>query len=192
MFGVPQLLLLQKVHWTFVLRLLRIYDEFVTTLRFIMIFKYLSALVLMVMLPNSGAAEVSSGYGPFQDQRNAAIHFMRPIFHTLDCEGVGIIEQGEVDEHFNQIFFFSDRDFSRSISKNEYINTARRNSVAEDEFIFEVMDSDDDGTVSPREYRTHVLWAIDAADANADGELSEDEIRTRAVGGKRKSKVGTR
>jgi hypothetical protein len=112
---------------------------------------------------------------PFADERAAALHFIKPAFPILDCTDTGSIEQGEVDEHFFNLFFSLDADRSRSISLQEYIRAAYDSTPEKEGFIFDLIDTDGNGAVSTREYRQHLFTAIDLADENGDGEVTELE-----------------
>ncbi len=103
------------------------------------------------------------------------MHFLQPMFDTLDCEGVGIVESGEVDEHFYGVFGFADVDNSRSLSKQEYIKSIHNADPGLESFIFASIDKNGDGMLSPLEFRNHVIMAIDIADTNRNGELTETE-----------------
>ncbi len=113
----------------------------------------------------------------FPDQKSTAIHFIQPLFTVLDCERKGEIESGEVDEHFFELYFFTDRDRSRSISLQEYINSVAKSSSEQSTYIFNQMDTDKDALISTREFRDYLITSIEIADANQDGSVTEQEAR---------------
>ncbi len=133
-------------------------------------------LPLIAAISTYTAADSKTAAALFPDQRSAAVHFLQPIFPDLDCEGVGVVEQGEVDEHFFQLFFSQDTDQSKTLSMREFLRYSREENRAKDIFLFKLIDKNADGQLSPREYREHVIFAIDAADADRDGELTEAEV----------------
>ena len=121
------------------------------------------------------------GLLPFVSERDAARYFIRPIFSALDCEDEGVIEAGEIGEHFNDVFFRYDRDQSRTITRQEYLFTRDPNAKSKLVYIFDSMDTNSDKVVSPREYHSHIAYSIDSADLNRDGELTEDEAGIESV-----------
>lgn len=127
---------------------------------------------LLSNLPSPHSEEMS----PFSQDRDAAVYFLTPIFSILDCESKGVIEAGDVDEHFNSLFFFNDRDQSRSIVEAEFLKARPDKTKRQSAFIFKMMDTNKDNRVTPQEYREYVFYAIKTADTNSDGELFEKEL----------------
>lgn len=101
-------------------------------------------------------------------------HFVKTVFHTLDCENIGQMQASEIDEHFNQLFLPYDRDRSRSLSEQEFISGKTGNKQLE-AVIFKRMDSDHNKTVSVKEYREYVFYAAQLIDTDHDGEVSLSE-----------------
>lgn len=134
------------------------------------------ALALSLFYSLSSAHAETDPLAPaFADLRSAAIHFLQPIFYTLDCEKVGVVEAGEVEEHFYEIFFRADRDHSRSISRQEFRLAAVTRNDRKEDYIFDLMNRDGNDVVSVQEFLQHVYTAIDLADSNKNGELTEQE-----------------
>ena len=126
-------------------------------------------ILLLVVLAASSVCisnEKTTVLSPFISEVDAAIYFLRPMFHAL----------GEVDVHFSQLFFYEDTDSSRTISKQEYTKARTNRMPAKDRYLFEWMDTNNDGVVSALEFREHIFWAIRTADVNNDGEVSSDEL----------------
>jgi hypothetical protein len=114
---------------------------------------------------------------PFSNQYSAAVHFIQPLFSVLDCEKVGEIEKGEIDEHFHELFFFADRDQSRTITLPEYSHSVSHSTAQQDQYIFVQMDANADGVVDPNEFQIYLNRSIDAADLNQDGSVTEQEAQ---------------
>lgn len=106
----------------------------------------------------------------------AAAYFLNPLFSTIDCEAQGVIEDGDVDEHFSSLFFYNDRDQSRSILQSEFLRARPKESEADSLFVFTLMDSNGDKIVDPREYRQYISVAIKTADKDNNGELYYEEL----------------
>ena len=139
--------------------------------RFCFIFSCLVLSACSSVQPADSSAANDSGFG----EQKAAVRFLQPLFSTLDCEQVGEIEAGEVDEHFAQIYFFSDRDQSRSLSEAEYLRSIAHSDPQKDSFIFTLMDTNKDTLVTPMEFRMYTFKAIKLADTDGSGSVSEQE-----------------
>ena len=111
-----------------------------------------------------------SGY----DEYTLAVHFIQPIFEILDCENVGIVQAGDSGEHMGQLFYARDRDRSRTLSQPEFIRAAHAEL---DSAIFSRIDSDGDGVLSDREYRSYVEHAIRIIDTSGDAEVTLEEAK---------------
>ncbi|MEE2733281.1 MAG: hypothetical protein VYA55_20850 [Pseudomonadota bacterium] len=105
----------------------------------------------------------------------AAVHFIQPIFSVLDCEKKGEIEAGEIDEHFAELYFFVDRDRSRTISLQEFSASMSHSSAQQDAYLFQQMDTNQDQLVSIMEYRQFVFEVLQVADTDRNGSVDEDE-----------------
>lgn len=112
---------------------------------------------------------------PVVEGRVAAIRFIQPLFSALDCEGVGEIDPGEVDEHFFELYFFADRDHSRTISEQEYVQSISQSNPELDSHIFHLMDKDGDSVVTTSEFRSYLFRAMHLADRDRNGTVSEQE-----------------
>lgn len=105
-----------------------------------------------------------------------ARHLLLPIFDILDCTDQGFLEAGEVDEHFPNLFGYHDRNRDFSLSLREYAVSGDVNKRRMDQLLFERMDNNSDGKVSPLEYRSEVMSIIESMDADGDGETSLEEL----------------
>jgi hypothetical protein len=114
--------------------------------------------------------------GVTKPQRDAAVYFLTPIFDIIDCESVGVIEDGDVDEHFTSLFFFNDRDQSRYIVESEFVRARSGKTKKQSVEVFQMMDTNSNGQVTPQEYRQFVSYAIKATDTDNNGELVEFEV----------------
>ncbi|MAR90446.1 MAG: hypothetical protein CML06_06150 [Pseudomonadales bacterium] len=128
--------------------------------------------------PQASSAQDDSA--PLPDQRASAVHFLQPVFSVLDCEKKGEVEAGEVDNHFFELYFFADRDQSRSISQAEFLAHSSAESRDKDLYVFQQMDTNRNGTVSVMEYRQHVFRALELADTDADGVVTAEEAELAA------------
>lgn len=136
--------------------------------------KTAALLTLLGCPPLCLAQPVNSS--PFEDRRAEAVYFLTPIFSILDCESVGEIEDGGVDEHFSTLYFYSDRDMSRTIVESEFVLGRPEDKKEQSRFVFKMMDTDGNGQVTPGEYRQYVSFAIAEADLDKNGELHESEL----------------
>jgi len=118
----------------------------------------------------------TEGALPFSQDRDAAVYFLKPIFSIIDCESGGVIEDGDVDEHFTDLFFYNDRDQSRAIVESEFVRARSKETKQQSAFVFKMMDTDSNGFVTPQEYRHYVSFAINAADKDKNGELYAEEL----------------
>lgn len=81
-----------------------------------------------------------------------------------------------MDEHIFQIVAYTDSDRSRKISLAEFIASVHNSRPENEAFIYHEMDTDHNGEVTVREFHQHIVRAIEAADLNKDGELTEAEV----------------
>jgi hypothetical protein len=124
-----------------------------------------------------GANQTPDPKAPFKDRYEEAVYFLTPIFPVLDCEGMGEIEDGDVDEHFHSLFFYNDRDQSKYIVESEFLLGRAKESSAQSRFVFVMMDSNGDGKVSAYEYRQYVSQSISFADIDQNGEVNLTELQ---------------
>ena len=139
-------------------------------------FKYLLVILFILCVGSSGADNYKATSSGSSEIHAAALHFLKPIFSYLDCEDDGTIEKVDVEDHFFQIFLYVDRDRSLTIAKDEYLNSVAKPAIDIDHLIFQLMDANTNGRVSTTEFRRHTIAAIDAADINKDGEVTEAEV----------------
>ena len=111
----------------------------------------------------------------FASPLQAAQHFIKPIYSQLDCEGIGEIDDGEVDEHMNGLYFYVDRDQNREISEQELVRSAFNSTPAKEQYLYKLMDVDQSGAVTGYEFRNFIIWAIQTADQNQDGIVTPEE-----------------
>jgi Ca2+-binding EF-hand superfamily protein len=82
-----------------------------------------------------------------------------------------------VDEHFPLLFNHYDRNLDSSLSAEEFAGRADDADTAElKRRMFADMDRNDNGRVSPREYRDGIIALIRAFDSNSDGEVTMAEL----------------
>lgn len=124
-------------------------------------------------LPVSAVAAVSDDIG----DDDLARFLLVPVFDILDCTSQGFIEAGEVDEHFPVLFNHFDKDLDRTIARSEYVGSRDSRRTRLQARMFDEMDSNSDGVISPREYRAQVIRLIDAVDYDGDGEVTPAELK---------------
>lgn len=112
----------------------------------------------------------------FNNRYEEAVFFLTPIFPVIDCEGSGEIEDSGVDEHFNTLFFYNDRDQSKYIVESEFVRGRNEASASLSRFVFSMMDSDQNGKVTTVEYRRYISQTIELADLDKNGELQDFEL----------------
>lgn len=112
----------------------------------------------------------------FSSRYDEAVFFLTPIFPVVDCEGAGEIEDSGVDEHFNTLFFYNDRDQSKYIVESEFVMGRNKASTDKSRFVFNMMDSDQNGKVTSLEYRRYISQTIELADLDKNGELQDFEL----------------
>ena len=147
---------------------------------------YIARRAALMLVLTLAACTMQSPVAPapatdhFVDEHQAALHFIQPIFSVLDCEKKGEIEQGEVDEHFFELYFFADRDRSRSISAVEFAQSTPHSTPQQNLYLFQRMDTDRNELISVEEYRQFVFAALQVADTNQDGSVDEQEAAVHA------------
>jgi Ca2+-binding EF-hand superfamily protein len=112
----------------------------------------------------------------FSSRYDEAVFFLTPVFPVVDCEGAGEIEDSGVDEHFNTLFYYNDRDQSKYIVESEFVMGRNKASADKSRFVFNMMDSDQNGKVTSLEYRRYISQTIELADLDKNGELQDFEL----------------
>lgn len=133
----------------------------------------LALFVLLLSGWNSAAARDSE---PFASEREAAVHFLRPFFPVMDCENMGVISKGEVDDHFFAVFYSVGRLRTFSISLEDLERSLLHSSKEQISFVFAMMDQDGDRAVSTQEFREFMYRAIDLADTGQNGEVTLTDL----------------
>ena len=110
------------------------------------------------------------------DPTQIAKKFFQPVFPAMDCELIGQAHKDEIDEHFPALYFFLDTDHDRTIRLQELEQAQLNASSAEQTFLFQQMDTNQDGGVTPKEYTAYAYSAFDLLDLNQDGDLTETEV----------------
>ena len=140
----------------------------------------LVASVCAAEKPGAGVAAVPASVDDHSiDDHTLAIHFIQPIFETLDCENVGRIQTGDAGEHITPLFSYKDSDHSRTLNQQEFIGKNPKRPDL-DAAVFRKIDSNGDGQLSDREYIRYVDTAIRTIDRNGDGEASLVEAELAA------------
>lgn len=135
----------------------------------------MSLTACSVSAPVASDVSADPSSSPFYNEHQAAVHFVQPIFSVLDCEKKGEIEQGEVDEHFFELYFFADRDRSRTVSQAEFSQSMLHSTPQQNRYLFQQIDGNHDAVISIEEYRQFVFVALQKADTNQDGSVDEQE-----------------
>ncbi len=102
--------------------------------------------------------------------------FFQPVFPAMDCELIGQAHKDEIDEHFPALYFFLDTNHDRTIRLSELEQAQSNASPLEKTFLFQQMDRNKDGGVTPAEYIAYANSAFDLVDQNHDGDLTEAEV----------------
>lgn len=92
-------------------------------------------------------------------------------FQNFDCENVGFIHAGEVDDHFAQLWLPNDADSDRLLTDKEYRRTHAGSAEAH-AAMFAHADRDGSGAVSFNEMRNHLFDLIAVLDDDGDGEIN--------------------
>lgn len=100
-----------------------------------------------------------------------------PYFDILDCDREGLIDTGQIDEHFTQLFGPLDMDRSRNLTPGEFIHHTQHRSRSRQEAAFKMADKDGDDLVSVNEFLAFYYGMVEAADTNRDGEVDLQELR---------------
>jgi len=121
-----------------------------------------------------------TGNGVANDEQvnphRAMQRFFQPVYSPMDCELVGRAHKDEIDEHFAALYFSLDRSHDRTISRGEFFAQQSNATDGEKAYLYEQMDADGDGSVSPDEYRLFAYRAFDLLDLDQDGDLTESEV----------------
>lgn len=139
---------------------------------------WLSIVIFLSVVPSGAVGDE----GATQEQARAVVS---EIFDRLDCEIDGIIEPDEVDEHFAQVWLPADSDRSRWLSPKEYSLTHKPVPDPVGETLFRDADSDKNGQIDAREFRSQLQRMIKTLDLDRNGEITRKDagLATDAVGG---------
>ncbi|MEL6185463.1 MAG: hypothetical protein AAFU79_12640 [Myxococcota bacterium] len=110
-----------------------------------------------------------------QEELRSAVTVLFEVFPHLDCELDRVVDVGEVDEHNSQVFRRYDSDHSINLSRNEYERIHLQEPATSD-IGFTAADRDGDGLITVIEFRNHLSSALQAVDADNDGEVSLNEL----------------
>jgi Ca2+-binding EF-hand superfamily protein len=139
--------------------------------------RFVAVVLLVAMLSATDEARAGDAGSNVDETRKLAEMLIVPVFDMLDCTDQGFIESGEVDEHFPLLFNHYDRNLDSSLSAEEFAGRADDADTAElKRRMFADMDRNDNGRVSPREYRDGIIALIRAFDSNSDGEVTMAEL----------------
>lgn len=139
--------------------------------------RVLLALALVLGCLSSAAAHDGLGNMPddgagFGSDRAAAVYFLRPLFPIMDCEGMGVISEGEVEDHFFALFYSVGKRGAFHITRDDLVRSLDGSSEARITHVFDLMDGNGDGRVSTSEFREFMVKAIRLADVEQNGEVS--------------------
>lgn len=120
-----------------------------------------------------------AGAAPAQTplDRETALTALLSVFDRMDCDHNGLIDPGEIDEHFSQVWSPADLDRSRSLSASEFARTHRPLPGPAADALFRAADRDADGRVDADELRAHLRELILRFDGNGDWEVSRADLR---------------
>lgn len=110
-------------------------------------------------------------------EHQAHAQMVEPFFDELDCENLGYVQRGEVEEHIGPIFISFDADGSRDIDPLEWGSFPYMRDKPLLQLSFSVADRDRNNIVSFREFTDYLSLAVAALDADGNGELSPAELQ---------------
>ena len=146
--------------------------------------KSISTFAATVVFFSTGGALAESNASPAGSEAELAAHavIVDPLFDELDCESLGYVQPGEVDEHAGPIFSSFDIDKSFGISRAEWYGGAisKENSLVA--LSFEMADANSDTSLNFLEFTTYLKRAVSTLDSNGDGELSPAELQAYLPG----------
>jgi len=128
-------------------------------------------LAFLLAAPASLKAGDIEGEG-FASDRAAAVHFLRPLFPIMDCEGMGVVGKGEVDDHFFALFYSVGERGAFSISRNDLARAYADSNERQISHIFSMMDQGGNDAVSTNEFRSFLFEALALADIGQKGEVT--------------------
>lgn len=135
------------------------------------------ALVLSGGLEAESPAPVATPDEGISLERAAAAQFLKPYFNELDCEDLGYVQSGEVDEHLAGVFSSLDRDQSRAVSLKEWQNYPYLKNKPLNEIAFTIADADGNGQVDYRELGDYLVEAIRSLDSDHDDEVYPEDLK---------------
>lgn len=138
-------------------------------------------LTLLPLLLGGCSSPQSGDSKPFASEHAAAVHFLKPIFPILDCDSVGVVGKGEVDEHFYEVFYAVDKNRSLSIRQEDLEHALFDSSKEEVSYIFTMMDKNLDKVVSTEEFQDFMYTIIDLADTGKNGEITLADLGLEAA-----------
>lgn len=130
-------------------------------------------VVLGVLLCTMGPVVAPAADGIGRDHARAVVNL---IFNALDCDVDGVVDPGEVDEHFAQLWHPIDRDRSRTLSPREYALTHHEVAEPIAQALFADADANGDGDVDFREFNAHIKRLIIVIDNDGDLEISRADV----------------
>ena len=107
---------------------------------------------------------------------SAHAQMVRPFFDELDCENLGFVQPGEVEEHIGPIFLSFDANGSRDIDLSEWQRYPYMLHKSLMKLSFSVADRNGNKVVSFREFTEYLSLAVTTLDADHDGEVSPAEL----------------
>lgn len=136
--------------------------------------RYLGILLTFLAL---GCNSAVAGAGEiFASDREAAVHFLRPLFGIMDCEAIGVVSKAEVDDHFSELFYSFGARRSFSFVQDEFEQSLLNSSKAQATSIFNMIDQDGSGSVSTSEFRHFMYRVMDLVDRDQNGEVTLEDL----------------
>lgn len=132
-------------------------------------------LLLALLLSGYSSAGVKDDT-PFASDRDAAVHFVKPLFPLMDCETVGAVSKGEVDDHFFALFYTFARLRSFSFEKSDTQRAFSDSSEEKVSTLFGMMDQNGNGVVSTGEFRDFMYTAMDLIDVEQKGRVTLTDL----------------
>ena len=132
-----------------------------------------SLLVLLLGATTPVAAVQEAAFG---SDRAAAVYFLRPLFPIMDCEGMGVVTKGEVEEHFFALFYSVSERGAFHLSHADLARALPGSSALQVSYLFGMMDRDEDGMVTTAEFHHFMLRAIELADSGGKGEVTLADV----------------
>jgi len=140
--------------------------------------KALPQIVTVAATLTAGHALAEAPVSVSSKIREQAAHaqMVEPFFDELDCENLGYVQPGEVEEHIGPIFISFDADRSQNIDALEWRHFPYIRDKALMQLSFSVADRDGNNSVSFREFTEYLSLAVASLDSDGNGELSPAEL----------------